>query len=169
MPISQSARDIMSCPSIQNHPLIQTFPPNDNEVGRDFAERDRNRVSSSPRTVITFGIFQAVNARDVDDKMAKNPASQQFLLPCEMAMFPFSPVTKMPPRNFHLAILHNLSLESRHTMLPERLSDRYFMCRRVYIGKMLNCLTVNILNQRREPRNGASYSRSVQKFSLNVF
>lgn len=107
----------MSCPSIQNHPLIQTFPPNDNEVGRDFAERDRNRVSSPSRTGITFGIFQTVNARDVDDKMAKNPASQQFLLPCEIATSPSSPVMEIPSRNFHLAILHDLSLESRHTML----------------------------------------------------
>lgn len=73
----------------------------------------------------------------------------------------FHPVrSRKCPRNFHLAILHDFSLESRHTVLPERLRDRYFMCRFIYIDdaveKMLNCLMVNLLNQCREQRNRAS-------------
>lgn len=86
----------------------------------------------------------------------------------------FHPVrSRKCPRNFHLPILHDFSLESRHTVLAERLRDRYFICRFILyiddaVEKMLNCLMVNLLNQCREQRNKASYSR-VQKFLLNIF
>lgn len=122
---------------------------------------------------ITFGIFQAINARDVDDKMAKNPASQQFLLPREMTTFPFRPATEMPaefpPRDF----TQFFTRIAPYAMLPERLHDRYFMCRRVYWRRCRK--DVELFNGEfiesvsRTERNRASYSRSVQKFSLNMF
>lgn len=154
-----TARDIMSCPSIRNHLLIQTFPPNDNEVGRDFAERDWNRVSSPHEDHIRhFPDRKCARRRRWPgiSHLDNSSFSVQWLR--------FHPVrSRKCPRNFHLAILHDFSLESRHTVLLERLRDRYFMCRFIYIDdaveKMLNCLMVNLLNQCREQRNRASYSR----------